>query len=148
MTKVENCSYGVALYTFTPLHPRALVGTIWKRHVAHRFEHINPETHDMDAANALTMSGATVAVTTLVIGVAVGGLARLLNPTIYPGGAVVAVLLAIIGAWVGGFLIRQLGFEKGGLFVGSVVGALVLLMLFRFYRRRRARGALRSATTA
>ena len=101
----------------------------------------------MDAANALTMSGATVAVTTLVIGVAVGGLARLLDPTIYPGGAVVAVLLAIIGAWVGGLLIRQFGFEKGGLFVGSVVGALVLLMLFRFYRRRRARGALRSATT-
>jgi len=116
--------------------------------MADRLEPINPETHDMDAGNAFTMNGATVAVTTLVIGVAIGGLARLLQPTVYPGGAVVAVLLAAVGAWVGGFLLRQAGFQQGGLYVGGVIGALLLLMLFRFYRRSRPRGGVRSATTA
>ena len=69
--------------------------------MADRIEPINPETHDMDAGNAFTMNGATVAVTTLVIGVAIGGLARLLNPISHPGGTLVAMLLAVIGAWLG-----------------------------------------------
>jgi len=42
-----------------------------------------------------------VAVTTLVMGVAIGGLARLLNPISHPGGTLVAMLLAVIGAWLG-----------------------------------------------
>lgn len=102
----------------------------------------------MDAGTAAALGSATVAVTTLVIGVAVGGLAKLLNPTSYPGGAVVAVLLATFGAGVGGFMARQAGLHKGGLYVGSVVGALLLLTLFRFYRRSRARDALHASPSA
>jgi uncharacterized membrane protein YeaQ/YmgE (transglycosylase-associated protein family) len=95
----------------------------------------------MDAGTAATtaIGPVTVTVTTLVIGVAVGGLAKLLQPAMYPGGAVVAVGLAIFGAWVGGFFVRQFGAQGGGLYAGSVVGALLLLALFRFYRRNRAR---------
>jgi uncharacterized membrane protein YeaQ/YmgE (transglycosylase-associated protein family) len=57
-----------------------------------------------------------------------------------PGGFIVTVLLGVAGALVGGFLGRALGFygpnEAAG-YIMSIVGAIILLALYRMMTRRR-----------
>ena len=77
----------------------------------------------------------------LVFGLIVGILAKLLMPGDDPGGFIVTVLLGIAGAVVGGFLGRVLGFYGPGQVAGylmSIVGAIILLALYRMMTKRRA----------
>ena len=71
---------------------------------------------------------------TLIIGLVVGVIAKFLTPGRDPGGCIITMLLGIAGAFVAGFLGRQLGWyapnEPAG-FIASVVGAILLLLLFR-----------------
>jgi uncharacterized membrane protein YeaQ/YmgE (transglycosylase-associated protein family) len=57
-----------------------------------------------------------------------------------PGGFIVTILLGICGALVAGFLGRALGWygegEPAG-FVASVIGAILLLVLYRLLTKRR-----------
>jgi uncharacterized membrane protein YeaQ/YmgE (transglycosylase-associated protein family) len=75
----------------------------------------------------------------IVFGLIVGLVAKLVMPGRDPGGLIVTMLLGIVGALVGGFLGRALGLYGPGDpagFVMSVVGAIVLLAIYRMTVRR------------
>jgi uncharacterized membrane protein YeaQ/YmgE (transglycosylase-associated protein family) len=73
----------------------------------------------------------------LVIGLIIGGLAKLLMPGKDPGGCIVTILLGIAGAFVGtwiGQLFWGPGYAAG--IPMSIVGAMILLLLYRLIFRR------------
>jgi uncharacterized membrane protein YeaQ/YmgE (transglycosylase-associated protein family) len=77
----------------------------------------------------------------LVIGLVVGAIAKLLMPGKDPGGCIITILLGIAGAFVASYLGQALGWYQPGEpagFIGSVVGAMILLLLYRFLFRRGA----------
>ncbi len=77
----------------------------------------------------------------ICFGLVVGVLAKLLMPGDDPGGFIVTVLLGIAGALVGGFLGRTMGFYGPGQVAGylmSIVGAIILLALYRMMTKRAA----------
>jgi uncharacterized membrane protein YeaQ/YmgE (transglycosylase-associated protein family) len=75
----------------------------------------------------------------IIFGLVVGAVAKLLMPGRDPGGWIVTILLGIAGALVGGFLGRAVGWygpnDAAG-FLMALVGALVLLGLYRLTLRR------------
>jgi uncharacterized membrane protein YeaQ/YmgE (transglycosylase-associated protein family) len=74
---------------------------------------------------------------TLVIGLIVGAIAKLLMPGKDPGGCIITILLGIAGALVGTWLGRL--FMGGNYIAGwimSVVGAMILLLIYRLLFRR------------
>jgi uncharacterized membrane protein YeaQ/YmgE (transglycosylase-associated protein family) len=74
---------------------------------------------------------------TLFIGLVVGAIAKLLMPGKDPGGCIVTILLGIAGAFVGTWIGRI--FAGGNYVAGwimSVVGAMILLLLYRLLFRR------------
>jgi uncharacterized membrane protein YeaQ/YmgE (transglycosylase-associated protein family) len=77
----------------------------------------------------------------IVFGLIVGALAKLVMPGRDPGGWIVTILLGIAGALLGGFLGRAVGWygpnDAAG-FLMSLLGAIVLLALYRFTLRRHA----------
>ncbi len=81
---------------------------------------------------------------TLVLGLIVGAIAKLLMPGKDPGGFVVTMLLGVAGAFVANFLGTQMGWydqgEAAGL-IASVIGAVILLAIYRaFVNRGHGRG--------
>ena len=77
---------------------------------------------------------------TLLIGLIVGAIAKMLVPGRDPGGWIVTILLGIAGALVGTWLGRMLGMYRNGESAGwiaSIVGAVVLLLLYRAIVGRR-----------
>jgi uncharacterized membrane protein YeaQ/YmgE (transglycosylase-associated protein family) len=77
---------------------------------------------------------------TLVIGLIVGAIAKFLMPGRDPGGFLITILLGIAGAFVAGFLGRVIGWYEPGQpagFIASVIGAILLLLLYRLIRGRR-----------
>ena len=76
----------------------------------------------------------------IIFGLIVGAVAKFLMPGLDPGGWIVTILLGIAGALVGGFLGRAVGWygpnDAAG-FLMALVGALVLLGLYRLTLRRR-----------
>ncbi len=73
-----------------------------------------------------------------VIGLVAGALAKLIMPGKDPGGLVVTMLLGIAGSLVGEYLGRALGFYQRGQGAGlimSVVGAILLLVVYRLLKR-------------
>ena len=76
----------------------------------------------------------------LLIGLVVGAIAKLLTPGKDPGGCIVTMLLGIAGAFVASYLGQAIGWYRPGEpagFIGSVVGAILLLLLYRLLFRRR-----------
>jgi uncharacterized membrane protein YeaQ/YmgE (transglycosylase-associated protein family) len=77
----------------------------------------------------------------IVFGLIIGAIAKLLMPGRDPGGFIVTILLGIAGALLGGFLGRAMGLygpgEAAG-FVMSLIGAIILLLLYRLLVTRRA----------
>ena len=74
----------------------------------------------------------------IIFGLVVGALAKLIMPGKDPGGFVITTLLGIVGAVVGGFLGRLLGLYKEGEpagFVGALLGAILLLWIYRKMRK-------------
>ena len=76
----------------------------------------------------------------ILFGLVVGIIAKLLMPGRDPGGFIVTILLGIAGALLGGFIGRAMGFygpnEAAGWIV-SILGAILLLVLYRMMARRR-----------
>jgi uncharacterized membrane protein YeaQ/YmgE (transglycosylase-associated protein family) len=71
---------------------------------------------------------------TLIIGLVVGGIAKLLMPGRDPGGCIITILLGIAGAFVAGYLGRLLHWYEPGEpagFIASVIGAMLLLLIYR-----------------
>jgi uncharacterized membrane protein YeaQ/YmgE (transglycosylase-associated protein family) len=82
----------------------------------------------------------------LVIGVVAGFLARLLVPGPDPMGVAGTILLGIVGSFIGGFLGWALfgtDLEDGALqasgIIGSVIGAVLALLVYRAVTRRGGR---------
>lgn len=77
----------------------------------------------------------------ILFGLVIGVIAKLLMPGRDPGGFIVTILLGIAGALVGGFLGRAMGFygegERAGWLI-SILGAIILLVLYRMVAGRRA----------
>lgn len=74
-----------------------------------------------------------------IIGLVVGALAKLIMPGKDPGGFIITMLLGIAGSFLGTFLGRAVGLYREGQAAGfcmSLVGALVLLGIYHFFRRR------------
>jgi uncharacterized membrane protein YeaQ/YmgE (transglycosylase-associated protein family) len=77
----------------------------------------------------------------ILFGLVVGIIAKLLMPGRDPGGFVITILLGIAGALVGGFVGRAMGLygpNEGAGWLMSILGAIVLLALYRMMVRRRA----------
>jgi uncharacterized membrane protein YeaQ/YmgE (transglycosylase-associated protein family) len=72
----------------------------------------------------------------IIIGLIAGALAKLIMPGRDPGGIIVTILLGIAGALVGGFLFGGSDGRVG--IIGSIVGALILLGLYRLIVGRRS----------
>ena len=78
---------------------------------------------------------------TLVIGLIVGVIAKLLMPGRDPGGCLITILLGLAGAFVAGFLGRAIGWYEPGQpagFIASVIGAMLVLLVYRLIRGRRS----------
>ena len=76
----------------------------------------------------------------ILFGLVVGALAKFVMPGRDPGGIIVTILLGIVGALLGGFLGRALGLYQPGEpagFVGALVGAVVVLLIYRMMTGRR-----------
>jgi uncharacterized membrane protein YeaQ/YmgE (transglycosylase-associated protein family) len=76
----------------------------------------------------------------IVIGFLIGLLAKAIMPGRDPGGFIVTVLLGIAGSLLASFLGRQLGWYPAGApagFLASVVGAIILLAIYRMVVGRR-----------
>jgi uncharacterized membrane protein YeaQ/YmgE (transglycosylase-associated protein family) len=74
-----------------------------------------------------------------IFGLIVGALAKLVMPGRDPGGIIITMLLGIVGAIVGGFVGQAMGLygpgEPAG-FIMSLLGAMLLLFLYRMATRR------------
>jgi uncharacterized membrane protein YeaQ/YmgE (transglycosylase-associated protein family) len=78
---------------------------------------------------------------TIIIGLLVGLVAKLLMPGRDPGGFIVTILLGIAGAFVATYLGQTLGWYQVGEaagFIGSVIGAMIVLFIYRMAVGRRA----------
>ena len=78
----------------------------------------------------------------IIIGGIAGAIAKLLMPGKDPGGCIITVLLGIAGALLAGFLGQVFGLDSamnGAGFIGAIVGAFVILLLYRVVLNRRRR---------
>ena len=76
----------------------------------------------------------------IIIGGLAGAIAKFLMPGKDPGGCIITVLLGIAGALLAGFLGQALGLDSamnGAGFLGAIVGAFVILLLYRLILKRR-----------
>lgn len=78
---------------------------------------------------------------TIIIGLLAGIVAKLLMPGKDPGGFIITTLLGIAGAFVATWIGQAIGWydqgEAAG-FIGAVVGAIIILIIYRFIQRRTA----------
>ncbi len=82
----------------------------------------------------------------VVVGLIAGLLARAIMPGSDPMGWIATIVLGVVGSFVGGFLASVLlgrstpsgsAFEPSGI-IGSVIGALIVLWIYRRVKRRPA----------
>ncbi|MBA2540446.1 MAG: GlsB/YeaQ/YmgE family stress response membrane protein [Deltaproteobacteria bacterium] len=78
---------------------------------------------------------------TLIVGLIVGALAKVLMPGKDPGGIIVTMLLGVAGAFIAGMIGQALGWyaakEAPGI-IASIIGSIVLLAIYRAVVSRRA----------
>ena len=76
---------------------------------------------------------------TLIIGLLAGIVAKFLMPgRETPGGLIITMLLGVAGAFVATYLGQAVGWYQAGQgagFIGAVVGAIILLVIYRFVKR-------------
>ena len=76
----------------------------------------------------------------IFLGLIAGALAKFVVPGKDPGGFIVTILIGIVGAILGGFLGSFIGlgrvesFDLGGVIIATL-GAIILLVLYRLFRR-------------
>ena len=81
----------------------------------------------------------------LVVGLIAGFIARALVPGPDPMGILGTIVLGVVGSFIGGFLGYILfgkdaaagAFQTAGL-IGSIIGAIIALLVWRMMRRERA----------
>jgi len=70
---------------------------------------------------------------TLIIGLVAGAVAKLIMPGKQGGGIIMTMLLGVAGSFLATYLGQFLGWygpNSGARFIGSVVGALILLIIY------------------
>ena len=78
---------------------------------------------------------------TILIGLIIGVVAKLLMPGKDPGGWIIAIVLGLAGSFLAGFLGRSLNWYADGEpagFIMSVVGAMILLFLYRVFTKNKS----------
>jgi len=78
---------------------------------------------------------------TVIVGLIVGALAKLFMPGRDPGGFIVTILIGIAGSFVAAFIGRSLHLYRQGQapgIIASILGAMLLLLIYRLVVRRRA----------
>ena len=73
-----------------------------------------------------------------IIGLIVGAIAKFIMPGKDPGGIWVTMLLGVAGALLAGWLGRLVGWYQEGQsagFIMSIIGAIVLLIIYRLFKR-------------
>jgi uncharacterized membrane protein YeaQ/YmgE (transglycosylase-associated protein family) len=78
---------------------------------------------------------------TLIIGLVAGALAKFLMPGRDPGGFIITMLLGVAGAFIATWLGQAVGWYQAGEgagFIGAVVGAVILLLIYRIVLKRRS----------
>ena len=78
---------------------------------------------------------------TLIIGLLAGIVAKLLMPGRDPGGFIITMLLGVAGAFLATFLGQSIGWYhagEGAGFIGAVVGAVIILIIYRMIKGRSA----------
>lgn len=76
-----------------------------------------------------------------IIGLVVGALAKLIMPGKDPGGIFITMFLGIAGSFLATFLGRAIGLyqgEQAAGFIMSLIGAIVLLAIYRLFKGRTA----------
>jgi uncharacterized membrane protein YeaQ/YmgE (transglycosylase-associated protein family) len=74
----------------------------------------------------------------IFFGLLVGIIAKVLTPGRDPGGFFITILLGIAGSLLGGWIGRMMGWYEPGQPAGwimSIIGAILLLVLYRAVRR-------------
>jgi uncharacterized membrane protein YeaQ/YmgE (transglycosylase-associated protein family) len=74
----------------------------------------------------------------IIIGLIVGALAKLFMPGRDGGGIFMTIILGIAGSLIAGFIGRAMGLYQQGQGAGiiaSILGAMLLLLIFRMFRR-------------
>ena len=77
---------------------------------------------------------------TILVGLIVGAIAKLLMPGKDPGGFIVTILLGIAGAFIATYLGQAVGWYKAGQPAGwimSIVGAILVLWIYQATTRPR-----------
>ena len=77
---------------------------------------------------------------TLIIGLVAGAVAKLLMPGRDPGGFIITMLLGVAGAFLATWLGQAIGWygpDEGARFIGAVVGAVILRVIYRIVIGRR-----------
>jgi uncharacterized membrane protein YeaQ/YmgE (transglycosylase-associated protein family) len=78
---------------------------------------------------------------TLIIGLLAGAIAKLLMPGRDPGGFIITMALGVAGAFLATWLGQAIGWygpDEGARFIGAVVGAVILLVIYRVIVSRRS----------
>ena len=76
---------------------------------------------------------------TIVIGLLAGIVAKFLMPGRDPGGFIITTILGIVGALVATYLGQAIGWYRAGEgagFIGAVVGAVIVLVIYRMIAGR------------
>jgi uncharacterized membrane protein YeaQ/YmgE (transglycosylase-associated protein family) len=77
----------------------------------------------------------------MIFGLIVGAIGKLLMPGRDPGGIIVTMALGIAGALAAGFIGRALGWygpNDGAGYIASILGAILLLWVYRMVVARRS----------
>ncbi len=75
---------------------------------------------------------------TIFIGLVVGAIAKLIMPGKGPGGLIITILLGIGGALIATYLGQLVGWYQAGQsagFLGAIVGAILILFIYRLFKR-------------
>jgi uncharacterized membrane protein YeaQ/YmgE (transglycosylase-associated protein family) len=78
---------------------------------------------------------------TLIIGLIVGAIAKFLMPGKDPGGFIITIILGIAGSFLATFIGRAMGLYRDGSsagFIASIIGAIILLIIYRLFRGKSA----------
>ena len=78
-------------------------------------------------------------VTWILIGLLAGAIAKAVMPGRDPGGCIVTIVIGIAGAVLAGFLGQALGWYgpgEGAGFLAAIVGAILILFVYRLIARR------------
>lgn len=89
----------------------------------------------------------TFIIVLLIVGLIAGAIARLLVPGRDPIGILGTIVLGVVGSFIGGFLENLIEYHTLSIhqfhatgIIGSVIGAVILLLLLRMTGHERGRG--------